>query len=88
MWKPEHRRAADRTDLRYPSDLSDGRSSLAAPRQRRDNTLRHVRRRLSQMAEAQHRSADKPEISDKFRATTSTGAEVGHQILPNRWPTL
>jgi hypothetical protein len=23
MWKPEHRRAADRTGLRYPSDLSD-----------------------------------------------------------------
>src|SRR5438445_8094363 len=23
MWKPEHRRAADRHGLRYPSDLSD-----------------------------------------------------------------
>jgi hypothetical protein len=23
MWKPEHRRAAERRDLRYPSDLTD-----------------------------------------------------------------
>jgi hypothetical protein len=23
MWKPEHRGAADRTGLRYPSDLND-----------------------------------------------------------------
>ena len=23
MWKPEHRRAADRNDLRYPSDLTE-----------------------------------------------------------------
>ena len=24
MWKPEHRRAADRRGLRYDSDLTDG----------------------------------------------------------------
>ena len=66
----------------------DALSSLAALRQRPDNTLQHVRRRLSQMAEAQHRSADTPESSDKFPGTTSTVAEVGHQIPPNRWPTL
>ena len=23
MWTPEHRRAANRNDLRYPSDLTD-----------------------------------------------------------------
>lgn len=23
MWKPDHRRAADRRGLRYPSDLTD-----------------------------------------------------------------
>ena len=23
MWKPEHRRTADRSGLRYPSDLTD-----------------------------------------------------------------
>ena len=31
MWKPEHRRAADRTDLRYPSDLSDGEWLIVEP---------------------------------------------------------
>ena len=41
-------------------------SSLAAPRQRRDNRLRHVRRRLSQMVEAQLCPEDTPESSDKF----------------------
>jgi hypothetical protein len=66
----------------------DALSSLAALRQRPDNTLRHVQRRLLQMAEAQLRLADTPENSDKFRAPTSAVAEVGHQIPPNRWPTL
>ena len=28
MWKPEHRRAADRRGLRYPSDLSDAEWAL------------------------------------------------------------
>ena len=31
MWKPEHRRAADRRGLRYPSDLSDAEWNLVAP---------------------------------------------------------
>jgi transposase len=30
MWKPEHRRAADRRGLRYPSDLSDAEWALIA----------------------------------------------------------
>ncbi len=31
MWKPEHRRVADRRGLRYPSGLSDAEWSLVAP---------------------------------------------------------
>jgi len=31
MWKPEHRQAADRKGLRYPSDLSDAEWALVAP---------------------------------------------------------
>ena len=31
MWTPDHRRAADRGGLRYPSDLSDGEWTLVAP---------------------------------------------------------
>src|SRR3954451_2227794 len=31
MWKPEHRCAADRRGLRYPSDLTDTEWSLIAP---------------------------------------------------------
>ena len=31
MWKPEHRRAADRNDLRYPSDLTDAEWALVEP---------------------------------------------------------
>ena len=31
MWKPEHRRAAERHGLRYPSDLTDAEWSLFAP---------------------------------------------------------
>jgi transposase len=31
MWKPEHRRAADRRGLRYPSDMTDAEWALAAP---------------------------------------------------------
>jgi len=31
MWKPEHRRAADRHGLRYPSDLSDSEWTLIEP---------------------------------------------------------
>jgi transposase len=31
MWKPEHRRAAERHGLRYPSDLSDSEWALVAP---------------------------------------------------------
>jgi transposase len=31
MWKPEHRVAADRRGLRYPSDLSDAEWALIAP---------------------------------------------------------
>lgn len=31
MWKPEHRAAADRCGLRYPSDLSDGEWALVGP---------------------------------------------------------
>ena len=30
MWKPEHRLAADRRGLRYPSDMTDGESALVA----------------------------------------------------------
>ena len=31
MWKPEHRAAADRGGLRYPSDMTDPEWALAAP---------------------------------------------------------
>jgi transposase len=31
MWKPEHRRSADRRGLRYPSDLTDDEWALVAP---------------------------------------------------------
>ena len=31
MWKPDHRRAADRRGLRYPSDLTDTEWVLVAP---------------------------------------------------------
>jgi transposase len=31
MWKPEHRRAADRRGLRYPSDLTDAEWGLVEP---------------------------------------------------------
>jgi hypothetical protein len=31
MWKPEHRRAAERHGLRYPSDLTDGEWALVDP---------------------------------------------------------
>jgi hypothetical protein len=31
MWKPEHRRAADRRGLRYPSDPSDAEWALVEP---------------------------------------------------------
>src|SRR5688572_24941192 len=31
MWKPEHRAAADRGGLRYPSDMTDAEWALVAP---------------------------------------------------------
>ena len=31
MWKPEHRAAADRSGLRYPSDMTDAEWALIAP---------------------------------------------------------
>ena len=31
MWKPEHRRALARRDLRYPSDLTDAEWTLVGP---------------------------------------------------------
>jgi hypothetical protein len=31
MWKPEHRRAAERHGLRYPSDLTDAEWALVQP---------------------------------------------------------
>jgi len=31
MWQPEHRRAAQRKGLRYPSDMTDQEWALAAP---------------------------------------------------------
>ena len=31
MWKPDHRRAAERRGLRYPSDLTDAEWALAEP---------------------------------------------------------
>ena len=31
MWKPEHRQAAERHGLRYPSDLSDAEWALVEP---------------------------------------------------------
>jgi transposase len=31
MWKPEHRHAADRSSLRYPSDLTDSKWALVKP---------------------------------------------------------
>jgi hypothetical protein len=35
MWKAEHRRAADRHGLRYPSDLTEEEWALVAPMIRR-----------------------------------------------------
>jgi transposase len=31
MWKPEHRRSADRSGLRYPSDLTDAEWAIIEP---------------------------------------------------------
>lgn len=31
MWKPEHRRTAERDGLRYPSDLTDAEWAIAGP---------------------------------------------------------
>jgi transposase len=31
MWKPEHRLAADRRGLRYPSDITDAEWAIVAP---------------------------------------------------------
>src|ERR1035437_8129223 len=31
MWKPEHRRAAERRGLRYPSDMTDAEGALIEP---------------------------------------------------------
>ena len=31
MWKPEHRRAAERCGMRYPSDLTDAEWALVEP---------------------------------------------------------
>jgi transposase len=31
MWKPEHRQAADRSGLRYPSDLTDAEWAIVEP---------------------------------------------------------
>jgi transposase len=31
MWKSEHRRAADRSSLRYPSDLTDAEWAIVQP---------------------------------------------------------
>ena len=31
MWTPEHRRAANRSSLRYPSDLTDDEWAIVAP---------------------------------------------------------
>ena len=31
MWQPEHRRAAQRKGLRYPSDMTDEEWALASP---------------------------------------------------------
>ena len=31
MWKPEHRQAANRSGLRYPSDLTDAEWVIVAP---------------------------------------------------------
>ena len=31
MWKPEHRRSADRNGLRYPSDLTDAEWAIVEP---------------------------------------------------------
>ena len=45
MWKPEHRVAADRRGLRYPSDLTDAEWSLVAsliPPARRGGRRRSV----------------------------------------------
>ena len=50
MWQPEHRRAADRHSLRYPSDLSNSEWALIEPaippakrgRRRREVNVRQV----------------------------------------------
>ena len=46
MWKPEHRRAADRTGLRYPSDLSDDEWLTARRRLDLDRMIHRCRFRL------------------------------------------
>ena len=50
MWKPEHRRAADRHGLRYPSDLNDREWALiepAIPPAKRGGRRREVERTLA-----------------------------------------
>ena len=39
MWKPEHRLAADRRGLRYPSDLTDAEWAIVAPMIRQAGTV-------------------------------------------------
>ena len=50
MWTPEHRRAANRSGLRYPSDLTDDEWAIVAPiilgATRRTQTVGECARRL------------------------------------------
>jgi len=32
MWKPDHRRAADRRSLRYPTDLTEAEWAMVEPK--------------------------------------------------------
>jgi hypothetical protein len=51
MWKPEHRRTADRRGLRYPSDLTDAEWALVhwRPKKRRSQTLIAERRTCTEV---------------------------------------
>ena len=72
MWKPEHRFAADRRGLRYPSDLNDAEWTLIAP------LIPPARRG------GRRRSADVREVVNAIFYVLATGCQW--QALPKDLP--
>lgn len=72
MWTEEHRRAADRRGLRYPSDLSDAEWALAGP------LIPPARRG------GRKRTADMREVLNAIFYVLSTGCQW--QALPRDLP--